>query len=66
MVENRNEKCSNKFIWNQFLAELDVKTIKSGEAYNIQSWPTLQMFSGGRSWSGCMSFRPTTPPTPHW
>ena len=46
MVENRNEKCNNNFIWNQFLAELDVKTIKSGEAYNIQSWPTLQMFSG--------------------
>ncbi len=46
MVENRNEKCNNNFIWNQFLAELDVKTIKSGQAYNIQSWPTLQMFSG--------------------
>ena len=41
MVENRNEKCSNNFIWNQFLAELDVKTIKSGQAYNIESWPTL-------------------------
>ncbi len=46
MLENRSEKCSNDFIWNQFLAELDVKVIKSGVAYNIFSWSTLQGFSG--------------------
>ena len=46
MIENRSEKCNNDFPWNQFLAELDVKVIKSGQAYNIASWPTLQMFSG--------------------
>ena len=46
MIENRSEKCNNDFPWNQFLAELDVKVIKSGQAYNIASWPTLQGFSG--------------------
>ena len=46
MLENRSKKCNNDFIWNQFLAELDVKVIKSGVAYNIFSWSTLQGFSG--------------------
>ena len=46
MVENRGLKYNNDFFWNSFLAELDVKTIKSGLAYEISTWSTLLSYSG--------------------
>ena len=46
MADNRGLKYNNDFFWNQFLAELDVKVIKSGLAYGISSWSTLMNYSG--------------------
>lgn len=46
MQERKNGGCGNTFAWNQFLAELDVKAIKSGLGYNIDTWSSLRDFSG--------------------
>lgn len=46
MTDNRGLKYNNDFFWNQFLAELDVKVIKSGLAYEISTWTTLVSYSG--------------------
>lgn len=46
MPERQNNACSNGFLWNEFLAELDVKVIKSGLAYNVFSWKNLRGCSG--------------------
>lgn len=44
--ERRNHTFSNSFPWNQFLAELDLKVIKVGVAFNVCTWQSLRSFSG--------------------
>ncbi len=46
MSERKNDACHNKFLWFQFVAELDVKPVKCGLAYEISSWPKTIGFSG--------------------
>lgn len=46
MPERKNDACHNKFLWFQFVAELDVKPVKCGLAYEISSWPKTIGFSG--------------------
>ena len=46
MSERKNDACQNKFLWFQFIAELDVKPVKCGLAYEISSWPKTIGLSG--------------------